>query len=448
MRLNKLLVVLLPALLSSLIVKAQPAVTNDIITVHCDADTAQSYSLYLPPGYDHKKLYPAIFLFDPFARGSAAVSVFKDAARECGFIVAASNNSRNGPMRSSMVAANAMFTDVFKKHNIDSLNVYLGGLSGGARLATAIATNANGIAGVIACCAGFSGPPPATQLSWTFAGITGDRDFNYEEMQQTHQFLKKTQSKNELLLFNGRHGWPPPKVVYEALLWLYLQHAKRNSATDSLFSKFKLLTDGQPVSVSPLIETRERYKNMLSINPDDRVYKQKLAALEASEAFKEEVKSFDKIESKERQYQEKISLAFRKITGIDTVEIESTRWWKNELTGLNKLLLTRTTTDSNYVARQKDYINANAASEYENYYSAKKYKEAQAFLNICLVFDNDNPFVYYDMALIAAANNDRDNTILYLDTALKKGYKNKGQLNKEPMFGFLSTNEKFQALLK
>jgi len=301
MSLNKLFVVLIIAFLSSLIVKAQPTVTTDIITVHCDADTTQSYSLYLPPGYNHQKLYPAIFLFDPFARGAVAASAFEDAARECGFIVASSNNSRNGPIRSSMAAANAMFTDVFKKHNIDSLNIYLGGLSGGARLSTSIAINANGIAGVIACCAGFSGPPPATQLSWTFAGITGDRDFNYEEMQQTHEFLDKTRSKNELLLFNGRHGWPPPKIIYEALLWSYLQHTKRNDATDSMFSKFKLLTDAQTASAGSLIETGERYKNILSINPGDDVYKQKLAALEASIAFKNEVKSFDKIAIKEKK---------------------------------------------------------------------------------------------------------------------------------------------------
>ena len=448
MSFNKLPAVLIIAILSSLMVKAQSTVPKDVIIVHCDADTTQSYSLYLPPGYNSQNLYPVIFLFDPIARGTVAVSLFKTAASECGFIVAGSDNSKNGPLKASVNAANAMFTDIFKKYKIDATNIYLGGLSGGARLATTIAMNANGIAGVIACCASFNGPAPLTQLSWTFAGITGDLDFNYSEMQQMHLLLEKTQSVNELLVFKGRHGWPPPKFLYEALLWSYLQHAKKSPATDSLFSKFKLLTDSENTAAHSLVEISERYRNLLSVDPNNEIYKQKLSALEATKAYQDQSKYFDEIRTAEEKYQKRIREAFQKIVRADTNEIESKSWWNAELNSLNKLLLTKLPADSNYVIRQKDFINTNAALEYRDYYSEKQYKEAREFLTVLTVFDKDNPLVYYRMALISAANNDQGNTISNLEIAIKKGYANKQQVQKEPLFEFLRSNEKVSYFIK
>jgi poly(3-hydroxybutyrate) depolymerase len=74
------------------------------------------------------------------------VEKFQAAAETYGYIIAASNNSRNGPYAVSQAAAQAMSTDVSRRFNIDPKRVYLAGMSGGARVATVIALGKNNIA--------------------------------------------------------------------------------------------------------------------------------------------------------------------------------------------------------------------------------------------------------------------------------------------------------------
>src|ERR1700687_4669781 len=56
----------------------------------------QSYALYLPSAYSSDKRWPIVYAFDPGARGSLPVELMKEAAESYGYIVAGSNNSRNG----------------------------------------------------------------------------------------------------------------------------------------------------------------------------------------------------------------------------------------------------------------------------------------------------------------------------------------------------------------
>src|SRR5262249_49673099 len=81
------------------------------VTEHlaCGDDSAQSYALYLPSRYSPDRAWPVIYAFDPFGRGTVAVEVYRAAAEKYGHIVAASNNSRNGPASLQTTAAQAMW---------------------------------------------------------------------------------------------------------------------------------------------------------------------------------------------------------------------------------------------------------------------------------------------------------------------------------------------------
>jgi hypothetical protein len=57
-------------------------------------------SICLPLSRATRK-WPIIYLFDPLARGEVAVEAVRAAAEKFGYIVVASNNSRNGPMADS-----------------------------------------------------------------------------------------------------------------------------------------------------------------------------------------------------------------------------------------------------------------------------------------------------------------------------------------------------------
>ena len=143
--------------------------------VVCADDPSQTYALYLPSAYTPERQWSVIFAFHPAARGPLMVEKFRAAAEQYGYIVAASNNSRNGPHAVSAAAAQAMSADVGRRFSIDPQRVYLAGMSGGARVATGIALANTLIAGVIASSAGFPDSRPRTTVPFAVFAHRGHR---------------------------------------------------------------------------------------------------------------------------------------------------------------------------------------------------------------------------------------------------------------------------------
>jgi len=163
------------------------ASANDQITdtVQCRNANGQSYALYRPEQYDNKKNWPVILIFDPAARGRTGVSAFIEAGRKYGFILACSNNSRNGPMGDNFTAAEAMLRDVEERFTADQRRIYAAGFSGGSRFAMAFAVKEKRISGVIGCGAGLPNDRnylPSGNSDFLYYGLAGTRDMNYLEM--------------------------------------------------------------------------------------------------------------------------------------------------------------------------------------------------------------------------------------------------------------------------
>jgi dienelactone hydrolase len=188
--------------------------------VVCAGDASQSYALYLPSGYSPDRPWSVILAFHPAARGLQMVEKFRAGAEQYGYIVAASNNSRNGPHDVSAAAAKAMSGDVARRFNIDPKRVYLAGMSGGARVATGIALANTSIAGVIASSAGFPDSQPRPRVPFAIFGTAGTEDFNYLEMRALDQHLL---SPHFLAVFRGGHMLPPDDVAFDAVEWMELQ---------------------------------------------------------------------------------------------------------------------------------------------------------------------------------------------------------------------------------
>ena len=70
----------------------------------------QSYALYLPSAYSSEHAWPILYCLDPGARGRVPVERFAQAAERAGFLVAGSNNSRNGPIAASEEVLHKLFT--------------------------------------------------------------------------------------------------------------------------------------------------------------------------------------------------------------------------------------------------------------------------------------------------------------------------------------------------
>ena len=219
----------LAVLIAGIPVLAQELQTG---TVHekivCQQDPSQSYALYLPKAYTPERRWPIIYAFDPFARGSAPVELMKAAAERAGFIVAGSNNSRNGPVKDSIAAAQAMWADTHQRLAIDQKQRYATGLSGGARVAATLAQLCgNCIAGVVGQSAGFhDSTPPTKNTQFVFFGTAGNLDFNYTELVELDKKLNDLQLPHRIRIFSGSHQYATPEVWDEAFAWLEL-HAMR-----------------------------------------------------------------------------------------------------------------------------------------------------------------------------------------------------------------------------
>jgi dienelactone hydrolase len=191
--------------------------------VKCAADASQSYALYLPSTYSPDRAWSVLMGFHPAARGRAIVDLYKAAAERYGYIVAASNTSRNGPWSASAAAVKAMSGDLATRFSIDAQRVYLTGHSGGARLAMQVALDSKQIAGVIASSAGFADTRSRSSVPFAVFGTAGIDDFNYNEMRLLD---RKLTSPHFLAVFNGGHQLPPEPVALEAIEWMELQAMK------------------------------------------------------------------------------------------------------------------------------------------------------------------------------------------------------------------------------
>jgi len=194
--------------------------------VFCVGDDTQSYALFIPPGYTHDRPSPVIFAFDPGARGRTPVDRYQAAAARYGYIVAGSNNSRNGSP-DTVHAVSAMSMDVLSRFNIDPRRVYLAGMSGGARVALATALTAPGIAGVIASSAGYPDSQPRRAVPFALFATAGTEDFNHIEMRLLDRALT---TPHHLTVFTGGHTWLSSALALEAVQWMELQAMKSGIA--------------------------------------------------------------------------------------------------------------------------------------------------------------------------------------------------------------------------
>ena len=208
--------------------------------VKCAADPSQSYALYVPSNYSPDRSWSLLVGFHPAARGRAIVEAYRAAAEQYGFILAGSNNSRNGPWQVSAASAQAMSADLGQRFSIDPKRFYLTGLSGGARVAMGVAAGTKAIAGVIASSAGYPDNQPRKTVPFAVFGTAGTEDFNYIEMRLLDRALT---TPHRVVVFEGGHTLPPANVALEAIEWLELHamktglKARDEALVDRLFDK-------------------------------------------------------------------------------------------------------------------------------------------------------------------------------------------------------------------
>ena len=234
--------------------------------VQCKDDASQHYSLYLPSNFTPERTWPVILAFDAMGRGRTGVERYQAAAEKYGYIVAGSNNSRNGPWEVSLNAAKAMTADIDKRFPVDPRRKYTAGMSGGARVAMLLAMRGDlitgpagpEVAGVFASSAGF---PDGLHESVPFPifGSAGTDDFNHHEMFELDAAVT---TPHRVEVFEGGHTWLPVELATDGVEWMEIQAMQRGlrprdqKLIDDIFAKRVARAEAQNNSLEKMRELK------------------------------------------------------------------------------------------------------------------------------------------------------------------------------------------------
>jgi predicted esterase len=406
-----------------------PVTYGKTIQVSCDADTSQSYQLYLPSDYSPEKTYPVILLFDSHGSGELAVEKFREAAEVFGYILAGSNNSRNGISNADRIAT-TLLNDVTEKYKVEKKRIYAAGFSGGGRVALSLAVNSPDIAGIITCSAGLANfNPQMASHKFDIYGIAGWDDFNYQEVAEIPQMLANSGWGNAIDLFDGGHAWPPAKNIWKALLWVEL-NAMKNGVASRDSKMIEVAYDSIMSMVNQSIHQKRYLMSQqqcqwavttFSTLKNPETFNKKLSEIEASPEFNSEANNAQKIQGQES----KLRNAY-----IQNFGVQDTIWWKKELSVLKDEMAT--TNDILYkqmLARTKGFLGIVAYSYTSNAIANNDLDKAAKLIDLYKILEPENPDAYYYEAMLYDKKGKTIEAVKALQQSFKLGLTDRSKIN-------------------
>ena len=435
----------------TIIPKEKFPVGQVIEKITCQSDPTQSYAMYLPSTYTTDKIFPIIYAFDAHGTGKLPVSKYKDLAERYGYILVASNNSKNGiPWEESQSIANMMFDDTHNRLSLNTARVYLLGFSGGARVANGLTIMNGGIAGVI-CCGAAS---PAANSSdprgnYTFLGMAGNTDFNYIEMRKYDQVdLAGRPVKHAFVEFNGKHEWPPIETMNEGFLWTELNamRAKTTAKNDTLvknnFENF----------MTKIRASQNKKDDFGTYNQVKRTITFFDGLIDLTECYKiyTPLKANDQVDKKlkeeENDWKKENSLKQYYINAFQTQNIE---WWRSDISSLNKKIKSGgNNNEALMYKRTLDYLSLASYMQTIDALKQNNFATAKIFCSIYVLVDPTNSEAHYLTASVYAVEQNQKEAIRSLNESVKNGFIDLARLQSDSVFSKINSSDEFKEICK
>jgi predicted esterase len=423
--------------------------------VNCIANPEQSYALFLPRGYTPEKRWPVLYAFDPLGRGSVPVKLFQEAAREFGFILVGSNNSRNGIELNAIVET--LWSDTHQRFAIDERRVYTTGFSGGARVASAIALNSRGtVAGVIAAS---GGPRPSFSAlpvnQFTFFGTAGTEDFNFPEMQQLRRRMDEMGVTNRLVIFEGGHEWPTAEICGEALSWMELQAMKSGARAkdDRLIDKLlaaKSKTAHDYESSKQLYEAYLEYEALVGAFKglrDVNEFAADVDRLRNSKEVRTAIKSEKAEEADQASLLEKLQTLMARLQDAST-DAETMTGLKYDFSNLTKKSEGSKSNGERRVARR--VLQSLLVQLYEEAFALKQkknYASIPAKFELAALIKPKDPRVFYELAAAYARVGSKGRATTALGQAIERGFSDLARIEQNEDFATLRDDADYKRLV-
>jgi len=420
-------------------------------------DPSQTFALYLPKDYTRTKLWPAIYAFDWAARGKVPADLYAPAAGKRGYVVIASNNSKNGSARESLEAAMSLWNDTRLRFSIDPKQTYATGFSGASRSAFVFADQCGCVEGVIAAGAGL--PPVKGTLKSLQFGVfmtLGLDDFNYPELVGLEQQLDSAHVPNRLRRFDGEHQWPPAEILAEAVDWMHLLAMRQGRRPkDETF-----IAEARAASLERA-RGWEKAGDLMNAYEEYRKCAEDFAGLADITEFAArtaEMRKSAELQKAERQEREDIARQSQLVGGIEDQMTSlpagsfEARRRLNDLSPMLAELQDRAnrakdSRDVRVMRRATDDVFATAYEGGLSRYRQGDVLGAELSFQVAEIIGPNSPGPPYELAKIYAKTGDKKRALKQLELAVARGVKKPESLKDPPEFETLRGESKYRELV-
>lgn len=419
---------------------------------------AESFALYLPTSFDVSKEWPVVFVFDMQGRGKQVISMFRQAAEQEGYILAASNNIQDSlALSKNILISSRMFNRVYSLLPIKKSRSYTAGFAEGARMASMILTFVKEIQGVISCGSAVAIEEfLSSKNPFHFIGIVGNEDYNYIPMLSSQKTFNKLKFPNQLLVFEGGQVWPKWNYIAKAMSIFSLSamekgNMPKNQAKIDAFYKQNLGDVSILVTAERPLIANKLLTEMIGIfrgNKDIDSLKESSKTLRRTKLYKIKNRSQNASFFKENFIKDEYSYYLEE--DISTYNYNNLGWWQYQMGELNKYDGSSNVFEKQMGKRLKGYLNALIADNIDAVKAAAPVDEEAVTLlwMINTITDAENHIPYLKVVSNSSRVEDYSTALFYLEELLKSGYTNKAELYDLEHAALLRITPEFNALLK
>lgn len=383
-------------------------------------DSSLNYAIVFPKKYDSKEPLPILFLLDPNADGSLPVRKYVDLANKYNYILVGSNVSRNG-LSSAILQQHisSLINETSTRFKVDKKRMFIGGFSGGAKLAIMFASKMPELIGAIAC--GGSMPSQnSSEPNYYYAGIVGNKDFNYLETRQSFGIYDQYGFDYTAVVFDGNHEWPPVESFEMGLIGfeIYSKKIKRKELSEKWLEDLKqqlidnsntFAEQGKIINQYEILQQANRwFYGILSVVEIQK----SINAITQARDFHQQVKQRQQLVKQEV----KLRMEF-----IKAIESRDFIWWQTEV---DKIKKTDQKLTESYLVKQRllNYISMASFMLIKNDLNDEKLDSALDKIKVYELVDPTNADVYLMYAKYYLLANNKDEMQLSLAKAREMGF--------------------------
>ena len=421
--------------------------SDSIQNIQCAENSGYSYSLFLPTVYKSGIKLPIIFAFDPHAEGKLPIEKYRKIAEKYGFILATSNDSKNGmSVDETNIIAGTIVNDCQKRLAVDPNRMICMGFSGGARVAASYSMLNLSVSSLVICGAGFQPDASLSQRNMSIFMLAGNTDFNLLELQSLNQMLETTNVKHDFFTFSGKHEWPSEDKMekvfqrYEVLKMIdktMVPDQKKIEVVKQSLNQEIAQSKTKNNSIEMITALRKKIQYISSFE-NTQQESDEITKLQSNAKFKvDQDKLSQKIDA-ERQLQQQYVTYFTS---------QNFDWWEKEVLRFAALAKKQNPSENDLIQlRLKAYLGLGIYMYANNALKTNDLEAAMHFIAIYGILEPENPEPFIMKAIIDLRGNKVEAAVASLMNAIHLGFKDEARLNSPDFAPLQNTPYQLQLL--